>query len=134
MVELTIAYRRRLHEHSLLDPSFYLEFIPWSELIPVTDVVAVEEAYTDLGLGVEAGDSSSFVSWLTGDPQAVISHNFYINEDIYAYNVLDDFQFPGYLLGGRPLFRCRELGTTKFCEQLRRFWSSWVGLVLSMLV
>jgi hypothetical protein len=124
---VTVAYRRRIHESALLDPSFYLEYIPWSELNPLTNLDAAKEVQSDLGLELETCDADSLVSWSTADPQAAISHCFYINEDIYAYNVLNDFAFPGYLWGGKPVFRCRELGATQFCEQLRRFWSVWVS-------
>lgn len=123
---VTLEYRRRKHELALLDPSYYLHFVPFVELTPVAGDELLQDVYVELVLERTRPDPCTYVRWKP-KPACEGTQGLYMSEDLYHQHILQPWKFPGTTPDGFTIFRCRALEETVLCEQLRKFWGTWVS-------
>ena len=123
---VTLEYRRRKHELALVDPSYYLHFVPFAELIPTAGNESLQDVYLELVLERPRPDLFTYVRWKP-NPVCEGTHGLYISEDLYYQHVSESWKLPGTTPDGLTIFRCRPLEETVLCEQLREFWGTWVS-------
>ena len=129
---VTLEYRRRKHGLALLDPSYYLHFVPFVELTPVADNELLQDVYLELVLERKRPDPFTYVRWKP-NPACEGTHGLYIFEDLYHQHILESWRLPGTTPDGFTIFRCRPLEETVLCEQLRNFWGTWVSSYVQFL-
>ena len=123
---VTLEYRRRKHQLALVDPSYYLHFVPFVELTPMAGNELLQDVYLELVLERTRPDPFTYVRWKP-NPACEGTHGLYISEDLYHQHILEPWKLPGTTPDGFTIFRCRPLEETVLCEQLRKFWGTWVS-------
>ena len=123
---VTLEYRRRKHELALLDPSYYLHFVPFVELTPVAGDESLQDVYLELVLEQTRPDPCTYVRWKP-KPACEGTQGLYISEDLYHQHILEPWKLPGTTPDGFIIFRCRALEETVLCVQLGKFWGTWVS-------
>ncbi|CAM1503217.1 Fc.00g079930.m01.CDS01 [Cosmosporella sp. VM-42] len=116
---MSLAFEQRTHDQAISSPSAFLRFIDWNELEPRS--FHESEATMD-AIGLEQFAFSEPELKLWAKPDSTSSSNvLYISEDLYCHHIIDGYKYPGLLLDGGILFRCRELEQTPFAPEMGRF-------------
>jgi hypothetical protein len=119
------------------DPRSYIEIIPWDELEPTT-TENLEKGGVDIFLpytgNISKDDLATMPKWMLWKPPSSNFFNFHalhVDDEIYDYCVINDWHFPGHLLGNRIVLAASPLEATEFVANLRHFWNHWVKFSLS---
>lgn len=120
-------------QQPLEDPRSYIEIIPWDELEPIT-VADLEKGGVDSFLPYHSTCNSNddpftmpkWMLWKLPSTKFFDSHTLHVDDEIYQYCIVNNWQFPGHLLNNRVAFALSPLEVTEFVANLKHFWDYWV--------
>ncbi|KAM5360081.1 hypothetical protein ACJZ2D_013992 [Fusarium nematophilum] len=126
---IALRYEQRIFDRQISNPASFLPFINWADLNLVTAEQA-EGAIDSLGLPRSSFSDGELKVWITSN-RSVSTNLLYVNEDLYLRHIVEGYEYPGHLLNGRILFRCRELDKTPFPQELNHFWMDWNDVAIT---
>ena len=106
------------------DPSDYVEFLPWDELVPISSS-EVNKHVTYLR-SVEVDPTQQWRLWKPPSDHFFDSHHLHTEDEVYQYCIMHSWMFPGHSYRGAVVFALSPLENTKFVDDLRNFWKKWV--------
>lgn len=109
------------------DPRSYVQFIPWAHL-KRTDAEVLQRS----GMRIEVPFSESmhihaWVLWRPPNPGFAWNHHVYTEDEVYEYNVLNNWSFPDHYFEDQVVFGVREVDRTDFISELGNYWEAWVS-------
>lgn len=108
------------------DPRGYIHVISWTDLQYIEpgklimDGIDIEIPFLENGINVQ------WVLWSPPHPSALLKHQFFTEEEVFGYNILNDWVFPDHTLNGQIVFAIHELESTEFIPDLFQYWENWV--------
>jgi hypothetical protein len=109
------------------DPGLYLHFIPWSDLTSVSAEFLRRSGF-DLEVPSLQRDSiKEWTLWKPPNPGFSWNHHFHTEDEVFEYNILMNWPFPGHYFKSQILFAIKEMEETSFVSDLQNFWDSWVS-------
>ncbi|KAH8689276.1 kinase-like domain-containing protein [Phaeosphaeriaceae sp. PMI808] len=134
--EVTDAYLRFLlrrlgRSAPIEDPRSYVQFIPWAHL-KRTDAEVLQRS----GMRIEVPFSENmhihaWVLWRPPNPGFAWNHHVYTEDEVYEYNVLNNWSFPDHYFEDQVVFGVREVDRTDFISELGNYWEAWNDCALT---
>jgi hypothetical protein len=109
------------------DPRLYLHFIPWSDLTSIS-AESLQQSGFDLEVPfLERSCINEWTLWMPPNAGFSWNHHFHTEDEVFEYNIMNNWPFPSHYFGSQVVFAVRELGETNFVPGLQNFWDSWVS-------
>ena len=108
---MKLEFRR--YFHSIPDPAFFLEFIPFEEL---TDIIQLPNS----------SHTKFFATWRAPDSH-ILFNQIFTEEEVYQYCVQARWQFPDQRYQGGSAVILTPVHETDFLKDLQNFWGLWVS-------
>jgi len=92
------------------------------------DVGSLSESEFNFEVPFLENDSiKEWVLWMPPNPGFAWNHHFHTEDEVFEYNILNNWPLPNHYFGSRVVFTAREMSKTNFVSELKDFWASWVS-------
>jgi hypothetical protein len=70
---------------------------------------------------------TEWVLWTPPHPGFAWNHHLHTEDEVYEYNIVNDWAFPNHYLKDQVVFAAREVDQSDFISELRDYWNTWVS-------
>lgn len=70
---------------------------------------------------------TEWVLWTPPHPSFSWNHHLHTEDEVYEYNIVNDWAFPNHYLKDQVVFAVREVDQSDFISELRDYWNTWVS-------
>ncbi|KAN0066969.1 Protein kinase-like domain containing protein [Elaphomyces granulatus] len=133
---MTDAYLKFLlrglgHSRLLEDPRAYLHLVPWKDLT-CENPKFLRQSGLDLNVPFFESDIvNEWVLWTPPYPGFVWNHHLHTEDEVYEYNIMNDWSFPDHYLKHQVVFAVRKVDETDLVSELREYWDTWNDCALT---